>query len=404
MNKVLMLFCLMALLGGCGKRKSSKDTMQQKSKVTDQPDLFPEKAEIRYAKNFSVSYHGNYKVVKASATLGDWGTPGGETQDVIDLMVLVQKGTEPPELTGELAAASVIMIPAERIGTNASNQEIWMDMLGLTIKQVIIGGTKTYNDSLRQLVETGVIGQVGYSWAAPPDMEVLLHHQPDLFLMVISRVGFNQSLTKIRALGIQAAPVFDWAERDYLATAEWLKYCALFFNKEKEADRWFDEIVSNVETLKQKVARQERPTVLWAHYVDKGFWLSQSNNAQARLLKDAGVRNMTEDFSKPFSPVGEAFTNEQLLVIGQHTDHWIIGNGVRTLLPGKKYLDGFKAWRNSNLYHHYKRSKPEYDAYDWFNLSPVRPDIALADLIKTFHPEVLPDHETVFVDKLKKMK
>jgi len=43
-----------------------------------------------------------------------------------------------------------------------------VEMLGMKNKQVIIGGTKTYDDSIRQLDENGIIGQVSYSWAAPP--------------------------------------------------------------------------------------------------------------------------------------------------------------------------------------------------------------------------------------------
>lgn len=381
----------------CQNNRQEKTTAIEASKAG--VDFFADKVDVKHAKNFSVEYHGHYKVVRTSATLGDWGTPGGETEDIKDVMVLVQRGWPVPELVGDLQNASVIFVPAtEKIASNASNLEIWIEMLGLKKQQVILGGTKTYDDSLRQLVESKVIGQVGYSWAAPPDMEILLDRKPELFLMVISRVGFNTSLNKIRKFGIQAAPVFDWAERDYLATAEWIKYCALFFNEEKKANELFHEIEANVIALKKLVAATEKPTVLWAHFVDKGFWLAQSNNAEARLLKDAGVLSVTEDFTKSFSPEVEAFTNEQLLVLGQQADYWIIGNGVRTTLPNESYLNGFKAWRSGNLYHHYKRSKPEHNTYDWFNLWPVRPDIALADLVKIFHPELMKDHETVFFD------
>jgi len=397
-----VLFFFISLLISCKNSRQDNTThLASKAGV----DLFPDKVEVKYARKFSVEYREHYKVVRTSATLGDWATPGGETEDVKDVMVLVQRGWPAPELTGDLQNASVITVPAtERIASNASNVELWIEMLGLRKNQVILGGTKTYNDSLRQLVENKTLGQVGYSWAAPPDMEILLDRNPEIFLMVISRVGFNTSLEKIRKFGIQTAPVFDWAERDYLATAEWIKYCALFFNEEKKANEAFDEIERNVTDLKKLVADKEKPTVLWAHFVDKGFWLAQSNNAEARLLKDAGVLSITEDFTKPFSPVGEAFTNEQLLVLGQQADHWIIGNGVRTSLPNKNYLNGFKAWRSGNLYHHYKRSKPEHNAYDWFNLWPVRPDIALADLVKLFHPELMKNRETVFFDKYLKSK
>ena len=381
----------------CQNSKHEKTAVVETSKAG--VDLFADKIEIRHAKNFTVEYRGHFKVVRTSATLGDWATPGAETEDIKDVMVLVQRGWPVPDLVGNLQNASVIFVPVkEKIASNASNLELWIEMLGLKSKQVITGGTKMYDDSLRHLVETKAIGQVGYSWAAPPEMEMLLDRKPELFLMVISRIGFNESLTKIRKFGIQAAPVFDWAEREYLATAEWIKYCALFFNEERKANELFQEIEVNVLSLKKLVADKKKPTVLWAHFVDKGFWLAQSNNPEARLLKDAGVLSVTEDFTKPFSPVGEAFTNEQLLVLGQQADYWIIGNGVRTDLTNKSYLNGYKAWRSGNLYHHHKRSKPEHNAYDWFNLWPVRPDIALSDLIKLFHPDVINDHETVFFD------
>lgn len=385
----------------CSCQKAARNKQEIVETHSAEKDYFPHKAVITHARNFSVSYHKNYKVVRTSATLGEWDTAGGEVKDVEDVMVLVQQGTPVPALRDELAGATVITVPTtQRLATNSSGLEIWMDMLALTPNLVAIGGTKTYDDSLRQLAQSGKIGQVGYSWAAPPDLEVLLTHRPDLFFMVISRVGFSQSLDKTRKLGIPAAPVFDWAERDYLAGAEWIKYCALFTNQEAVANARYSEIERNVQRLKQLVATTKtRPVCLWAHFVDSGFWLANSNNAQTRLLQDAGVLDPAADTTRVFNPIGEAFTNEQLLMLGRNADYWIIGNGVRTLLPDNiRYLEGFKAWRTGKLYHHYLRSKPEHNAYDWFNLWPVRPDLALADLVALFHPELLPNHQFVFFE------
>lgn len=42
------------------------------------------------------------------------------------------------------------------------------------------------------------------------------------------------------------------------------------------------------------------------------------------------------------------------------------------------------------------RQKPFYESM------PAEPEIVLADMIKVFHPEILPDHEPIYYDILKK--
>ncbi len=403
--KKTMLAISVLLIVACSNSLSENNREEIKANGVD-TDYFLKKVSVNHAKNFSVSYHNNYKVVRTSATLGNWSAQTPEVEDVQDVMVLVQRGTPTPALSGELEGAKVITIPVKQnIATNSSGLEIWMDMLGLSEWQVAIGGTKTYDDTLWSKVKSGDLGTVGYSWAAPPNMEVLLDRKPEIFLMVLSRIGFNESLTKLRQLGIVTAPVFDWAERDYMARAEWIKYCALFFNLEKEANEWFDRIEQRVISLKSAVMDiKNKPVCLWGHYVDSGFWMAHANNAEARLLRDAGVVNPAEDFTLPFSPIGTSFTNEQWLQLGHKAEHWIISQGTASvLLPSERYLEEFVAWSQNNLYHYYKRSKPERDAYDWYNMAPIRPDWVLEDLVSLFHPELLPNHDFHFFGKLEKL-
>lgn len=400
--KKLTLISISILLAAC----SLKNAVQEKeSTQTSSVDYFPEKANVQYAKNFTVMYHANYKVVRTSATLGEWVSDSNELEDIEDVMVLVQRGTPIPDLGDEFKGATYITIPAsDKIANNSPIIEIWLEMLELENKQVAIGGTKTYDDSLRNLVSSRKLGEVGYSWASPPDMEVLMARSPQIFLMALSRVGFNQYLSKLREIGIATAPVFDWAERDYLARAEWIKYISLFFNKEKEANQVFNQIEQRVGVLKDTVAHQKMsPVCVWGHFVDSGFWLANVNNSEAKLLKDAGVINPVEDFSKPFNPVGEAFTNEEWLHVASKSEHWILSTGTSHVqLPSISYLEEFESWRENNLYHHYLRSKPEQNAFDWYNLSTVRPDLVLGDLIALFYPQSMPEHQFTFFGHYRK--
>ncbi|BAL99694.1 MAG: hypothetical protein KatS3mg049_2263 [Caldilinea sp.] len=42
----------------------------------------------------------------------------------------------------------------------------------------------------------------------------------------------------------------------------------------------------------------------------------------------------------------------------------------------------------------------EYGGNDYWEGGLANPDVVLADLIKIFHPELLPDHELVYYRKL----
>ena len=71
-------------------------------------DYFPDKVEANWAKDWTVSYHGNYKLLHMGP-VGDANAGSRETY------VLVQKGTPAPELTGNLADAYVIQVPIETL-------------------------------------------------------------------------------------------------------------------------------------------------------------------------------------------------------------------------------------------------------------------------------------------------
>lgn len=356
---------------------------------------------IQYAKHFTVSDQGNYKVVKTHATIRRWGSE--ETQALQDMMVLYQRGTEPPVLEGELQEATLIQVPVTRVATNLESTERFLEEFGSHKKIQAVGGLISYNDSIRQLVLQGKIGQIGYSWHQPPNQEVLLERKIDLFLMTISNLDFKDGLEKCRQLGIPTATVFDWAESNYLAQAEWIKYFALFFNKEAAADKLFNEIVANVESLKKKVnALPEKPTVMWGYYTGKGRWLIHRNSAEAQLLKDAGADNVFYDSMRAIRNEGEPFSTEQLMAGGKDVTHWIIGDIHSAELPGENIMSTFNAWRTGKLYHNMKRSKPEANAYDWYGSAPVRPDYVLADLVKLLHPQITLDHELMFMDRFDK--
>lgn len=364
-------------------------------------DYFESKANIKYAKNFSVTYHNNYKVVRTNANLSSWEGNGNELKE--DIMILVQKGTPSPSLTGELAGATIITIPAERVAVNIENGESFISELGLFDKVIAVGGAISYNDTVRQRVLNKELAQIGYSWHQPANLEILLGKKTDLFLMNLSNLDFAETLDKSRELSIPTASVFEWAEKDYLGRAEWIKYYALFFNAEEEANLKFDQVAAQVENFRKVTADlEEKPTMIWGYYAGKDRWIVHRNSVEAQFMRDVGVINVLEDFTRPVRNSGDPISSEELLLKGSQATHWMIGDVHSAALPSDNYMNRFSSWENGKLYHNMKRSKPHANAFDWYGRGAVRPDLILADLVKLIHPDLLVSHELFFMDHFDK--
>ena len=60
----------------------------------------------------------------------------------------------------------------------------------------------------------------------------------------------------------------------------------------------------------------------------------------------------------------------------------------------------FDAFKNKNIYS-YSSKKGSTGGVIFYELAPNRPDLVLKDFVKIFHPELLPDYELYFFEKLK---
>ena len=88
-------------------------------------DYYPVKAELRHARNFSLTYHEHYKVLRARMPATNWGP------EVSDVVVLNRCGTPAPPLEGDLAGALILETPVQRFATNSLASALRLRVLGL---------------------------------------------------------------------------------------------------------------------------------------------------------------------------------------------------------------------------------------------------------------------------------
>jgi cobalamin transport system substrate-binding protein len=186
---------------------------------------------------------------------------------------------------------------------------------------------------------------------------------------------------------ITMIPFFDFRESDPLGRAEWIKFTALFFNKEKEAGEIFDSIEMNYNIYKDLgMSVDFRPTVFSDKYYSGQWFVPGGDSYIAKMFDHAGANYLWKDNDNSGS-VNMDF--EVVYEKAHNADFWrIVGS----------YPSGFsydKLGAENDLYNHFdaftKRNIIFCDSQQssYFEKGTLEPHVLLADLIYAFHPELL---------------
>ncbi len=354
-------------------------------------DYFPSKAKLEYARGFGVVYHGHYKVLTVQ-------NPNDE--GARDIVVLVQCGAPVPSLEGELATATVVEIPARTLGSNEDLSLNRARVLGYTEGVVAMGGGGIYSPALRQRWESGAAVSIGESFHGQPDYEKLLASAPDVVFLSTASLATAESIRRARAIGVPAVPSMSWVEASVLGQAEWLQLVAVFLNEEAKANAVLDAIKSRYASLSARArAQRATPTVVWLDPAQqRNQWVVPEANWLARLIDDAGGRT---PWANPDGAPDRTVSTEQILVVADEIDAFVTTT-VALHEPGSVgALEGSQAVRRARLFDVHNRSRPEHDAYDWYESAVVEVDRVLEDFVALLHPELLPGHRFRYLRPLR---
>ena len=351
-------------------------------------DYFPEKISLTHTTGFSVEYHNSYKVITVATP---W--PGaGEAQQY----VLVQCGA--PEPTG-FDAAQIIEVPVQQIATMSTSYLPFLEAYNLLERLVAVDDvTYVNNPAVLAMAEAGTLVQIGYG--AGVNVEQLLDLAPDLVMTYGSGSPEYDAHPVLLNAGLKVAVNAEWLETSPLGRAEWGKFIALFFNKEAVAESTFADTVARYEDLKAKAAAAaEKPTVLTDSEYQGSWYVAGGRSFTAQLLADAGAAYLwADDESAGSIPV--AF--EAVFDKAAAADFWLNVGFVNSLEEMKaadeRYTD-FAAFQKGNVWNNNKRQNAN-GGNDYYESAVAQPDAVLADLIAIFHPELMPEYEMVYFQRL----
>lgn len=360
--------------------------------VTDydaETDYFPAKAEIEFAEGFTVEYFNNYKLVTVTRPF-----PGAGATDTYQY-VLVQCGTPTPD---GFDSAQILEIPLDSAIAMSTTYLPHFTTLGLLDTLVgVDGGYYVSTPAVIEKYAAGELIEVGYG--SEVNVELVLESEADVVFAAASGAADYDAHPKLIEAGVPVAINGDYAEVSPLARAEWLKYTALFFNAEAEAEAYFDGVATRYTDLQTLTANVEtKPRLLWnsfSSFID-AWAIPGANTYVGVLLNDAGAEVILGEQAPDIS-VNVSF--ETVVESGLDADIWIpVAYGVNTLTDllatDERYAE-FAAFQTGAVYNTDGRVNVN-GGNDYFENGVNEPDVVLADLIAIFHPDLLPDHELVY--------
>ncbi|HAS43779.1 MAG TPA: ABC transporter substrate-binding protein [Microscillaceae bacterium] len=382
MNKLVIYLYLVAsgfLLVNCTTQPQENSQKQTTDPLTT----------IQYAQHVTLSYEHNYKVVQVKKAFS--GSNQGFTY------VLLPEGVNKP---AKYAQAQVIRIPVKKIALTSTPPVAylqWMnayDLIAAVDKPQYI-----YDPVLQKILKEKNIPAIGSSKNL--NSEVVMNLQPDVLMTSgVSQAAFGK-YEQLMKVGIPIIVNSGWLETHPLGRLEWVKLMAALTNQEALVNKKFNEVVKQYQQVTQLAAKAKTRPDIFKGLLFKNTWYANGGKSYlAQLIADAGG-----SYSWKSNPKTDLLTLdfEAVYPIGLKSSYWLNpGRKIRTkadLLKQDTRYEAFKSFKENNIYNNNHRQNAQ-GANDYWQSGITNPHIVLKDLVKIFHPELLPDYEMVYHQRI----
>ncbi|MEM7485928.1 MAG: ABC transporter substrate-binding protein [Bacteroidota bacterium] len=360
---------------GCGEKKKTVPIKQKESKTT-----------IYHATGFTIESNTNFTTIEVTSA---W--PGAETNFTYALV--------PREKMASIALPrdtydAIVPVPVENMIVTSTTHIPSLEALGEL--NAITGFPNTdlvSSESARKRIDFEQIKELGTNENINTEIALVL--QPDVV------VGFginntNKAYETLKRSGIPVVYNGEWTEQTPLGKAEWIKFFAPFFQKEKLADSIFRTIEKSYNDTKLLALNAtQKPTVLTGGLYKDVWYIAGGKSWMAKFLKDANANYIWADTEEKGS-IGMSL--EAILEKGKQAEFWFNPSMHTTYEDLKKadsHYEQFEAFSNKKVYSNVV-NKGSTGGILFYELAPQRPDLALKDLIAILHPELIPNHELNF--------
>lgn len=340
---------------------------------------------MKYSSLLQIVKHADYTVVTIR---NPW-----DTLKVLHTYLLADREKPLPE---HLPEGTIVRTPLQKSVIYSSvHCSLWSELDELKGIGGVCGLEYIKLPQIQEGCRNGSIVNVGNSMN--PDIERIIDLRPDAILL--SPFENSGGYGRVGKLNIPIIECADYMETSALGRAEWMRLYGLLLGKEAQADSLFAGIEKEYLTLTQQVKSQnlKRPTVISEMKNSSAWYIPGGNSTMGRLYQDAGADYVFAYLSNSGS-VPLAF--ETVFDRGGNADIWLIKyNQPQDKTYSELERDyapyaRFKAFQDRKVYGCNTNHVPFYEE------SPFHPELFLKDLIKIFHPELLPDYDLKYFSNL----
>lgn len=335
----------------------------------------PSLDSLHYATGFTVKGGEGYTIAEV---INPW-----DSTKVLQRYILVNRDRALP---ANLPQGTIVRVPAKNVTVYSAVHVAIVDLLGEADKIIGVCESQYMNTaSVREAIKNGHIVDLGQSTA--PNIEKIIDINTEI---IIASPFQNAGYGGVEKLGIPVIEGADYMENTPLGRAEWVRFYALLFDKVEQADSLFKVTAERYNALKELTQQvSHRPTLFSEKRYGASWFVPAGESYMGRLYADAGgdyvFKHVRGAGSVPLS-------FESVLDQAIHANFWLLKYHDAEKLTYKNLrreytpYENFDAFRNKQIYAANTSEVPYYEE------TPIHPDYLLEDLVKIFHPELLPDH------------
>ena len=362
LNSILRSIALMLLFSAC----------KNKTDLVNNQGMGLLKDSLVYAKGFSL-YHDQHSakiVIK---------NPWQHAEDVQYEYLLNSK-----EAIGE------IKIPLKKVVCLSTTHLAYIHQLGEDASVVGVTNTNLVSDSTinRQIFEEKT-QNVGNEQAL--NYEIILNLKPDVIFAYGVGAEIQGIYQKFQEWGIPVVVESEYLEDSPLAKAEWIKFFAQFYQKQKVADSIFESTEQKYLAL-CRIAQSVtyRPIVMSSLPWKDVWYVPGGKSFMGKYIQDAGGNYIwASDSSRESLPLSV----EKVFFETQNAEIWINAGMAITLSDIAAFdprMQQLKPFKMNRVYNNTLRVNQNM-GNDFWESGCVNPHLILSDLIQIFHPTLMND-------------
>lgn len=382
LNMYMKFFCFFAAIAtlffSCATAQDSKKELAADKLFHDQDSVlshsedYSDTIKIKYAKGLKVEYKNDG--IHVTITNPDPAAKASKPQHII-----VRK-----------SSSRFICTTALQLGN--------FEVLGLEDKIVGINSLRhIFSLAMLDQLENGKTVEIGKEGNF--DLETVMRAKPDYILISASKYGGFEAL---KECGIPLIFHHGYKETNPLGQAEWIKLIGILTGETRRANAVFSDIEKKYNTLKEEVEAQtdkkKIPTVISGRQLRDGWYIVGGRSYMAQVFKDAGADYIMKDNKESG---GVALDFEAVYAKGIHADFWQTDGSSNGTYSLQDLANEDARYATMDAFKHKKVVFCDLSQTPYRELAGVQPHFLLADFVKAFHPEILPNYTPKYYKLIK---